>query len=123
MSRLAEPGNMVSIIGGLIGLVVSVLVGGAAIYVGASVVTGEKDYGQALGTSLLGSLALVLLGWIPILGGIVALIVWVGVINWRYEGGWVNAAIIGFVAWLVAVVASIALGVVGVANIVGIPSV
>jgi len=114
---------MVSVLGGLIGLVVSLLVGGAAIYVAASFVTGEKDYVQALGTALVGSLALVFLGWIPLVGGIVALVVWVGVINWRYEGGWVNAAIIGFVAWLAALLASIVLGVLGVANVVGIPGV
>jgi hypothetical protein len=32
------------------------------------------------------------------------LLVWVGVINWRYPGGWGKAAIIGVGAWLSALV-------------------
>jgi hypothetical protein len=31
-------------------------------------------------------------------------VVWIGVINWRYPGGWIKAATIGLGAWLSALV-------------------
>jgi hypothetical protein len=34
----------------------------------------------------------------------VALVAWIGVINWRYPGGWKDAIVIGLVAWLAALV-------------------
>jgi len=31
-----------------------------------------------------------------------ALVVWIGVLKWRYPGGWGTAAVVGFVAWVAA---------------------
>lgn len=42
--------------------------------------------------------------WIPSLGPIIALPVWISVTNWRYEGGWIKGVAIGGIAWLAAVV-------------------
>jgi uncharacterized membrane protein len=118
---------MVSLLGGLVQFVVSFLVGAAAIYLAADVVLDESNFAHAAVTAAIGSAVLVvasLFTWIPILGqviALVALVAWVGVINARYRGGWANAAIVGGVAWLVAVVASVVLGVLGIVNVVGIP--
>jgi hypothetical protein len=92
------------IIGSVVTFLVALLVGGLAIYFGASLVVGSDDYGHAVVTALLGAIVWALTSWIPLVGLLVALVVWVGVVNWRYPGGWGNAAIIGVVAWLSALV-------------------
>lgn len=95
---------MVPLIGSLVSFVVALLVGGLAIYVSASVVVDVNDYTHAVVTALLGAIAWALTAWIPLFGPLIALIVWVGVIHWRYPGGWVKAGIIGGVAWVTALV-------------------
>ena len=87
--------------------VVSLLVGALAIYVGARLVIDRSaGLGRAVAVALVGALAWALvsffLGWLPIVGPLLALVVWVGVINIAYPGGWGTAAAIGVVAWLVA---------------------
>ena len=93
-----------SIVGSVLAFVVALLVGGLAIYVSARVVADVDDYSHAVITALIGAIAWALVAWIPIplIGTLLALIVWIGVINWRYPGGWVQAAIIGIVAWAAA---------------------
>lgn len=102
---------MLSLIGSVVGFIVSLLIGGLGIYIGARVVTGTDDYGYALITAIVGSviggIVAVLVGWL--FGWIVVLIAWVWVINWRYPGGWGNAIGIGLIAWLSVVVISYAL--------------
>lgn len=93
-----------TIVGSVISFVVALLVGGLAIYVSARFVAGVDDYGHAVITALLGALGWALTSWIPLIGPLIALVVWVGVINWRYPGDWVKAAIIGIVAWASATV-------------------
>jgi hypothetical protein len=90
--------------GSLVAFLVALLVGGLAIYISASIVVGSDDYGHAVITALLGAIGWALTAWIPLVGLLVALVVWIGVINWRYPGGWGNAALIGLVAWLAALV-------------------
>ncbi len=97
------------VLGAVLSFVVALLVGGLGIYAGARVVTGEDDYGYAVVTAFVGAVAWALTSWVPIIGPLIALVVWIGVINWRYEGGWVDAAIIGFVAWLAATVVLVVL--------------
>jgi len=92
------------VLGAVLSFVVALLVGGLGIYAGARVVTGEDDYGYALVTAFVGAVAWALTSWVPVIGPLIALVVWVGVINWRYEGGWIEAAIIGVVAWLASTV-------------------
>ena len=92
----------VPFVGSIVSFVVALLVGGLAIYLSARFVADVDDYGHAVVTALLGALGWALTSWIPLIGSIVALVVWVAVINWRYPGGWVNAAIIGVGAWIAA---------------------
>ncbi|MEM4779967.1 MAG: hypothetical protein QXG03_00140 [Halalkalicoccus sp.] len=92
------------VVGSIVAFVVALLVGGLAIYISANVVMDVQDYSHAVITAFIGAIAWALAAWIPLIGPILALIVWIGVINWRYPGGWVDAAIIGVVAWLAAIV-------------------
>lgn len=93
-----------TLLGSAVAFIVALLVGGLAIFVAASIVTGKRDYSHAVFTALFGAIAWALTAWIPLLGPILALIAWVWVIKWRYKGGWVTAAIIGFIAWASAVI-------------------
>lgn len=95
---------VVPFIGSIVSFIIALLVGGLAIYISASVVTGKKDYSHAIITALFGAIAWALTSWIPLIGLLIALVAWVWVINWRYKGGWTNAAIIGLIAWLSALV-------------------
>lgn len=92
----------------LIVFLVGLLIGGLAIYVGARFIVGSKDYTHALVTALIGAIVLALFGWflsaIPLIGPLLTLLVWIAVINWRYPGGWIDAALIGIIAWLSVIV-------------------
>ena len=90
------------IVGSVIAFVIALLIGGLAIYISARLVVDVDDYSHAVVTAVLGAIGWALTAWIPLIGPLIALIVWVAVIKWRYPGGWVNAAIIGLGAWLSA---------------------
>jgi hypothetical protein len=109
---------------------ISLLIGGLGITVGARLVIDDgAGFGYAFITAAIGALVWGVLsffiGWIPLVGPLLMLVAWVGVINWRYPGGWVSAAGVGFVAWLAAVVVLYVLGVVGLIGpeALGIPGV
>ena len=91
-------------IGSIVAFVVALLVGGLAIYLSARFIVNVDDYSHAVVTAVLGAIGWALTAWIPLIGPLIALVVWVGVINWRYPGGWVKAAIIGGGAWIAALV-------------------
>lgn len=91
-------------VGSLIAFIVALLVGGLAIYISARVIADVDDYSHAVITALLGAIAWALTSWIPLIGPVIALIVWIAVINWRYPGDWIKAVLIGLVAWLSALV-------------------
>ena len=95
---------VVAFLGSVVSFVVALLVGGLAIYLSARFVVDVDDYGPAVVTAFLGAVGWALTSWVPLIGPLVALVVWVGVINWRYPGGWTKAAIIGVGAWLSALV-------------------
>jgi hypothetical protein len=114
----------------IIVFLVSLFVGGLGIYVGVSLATDEAiGFGGAVLTALFGAIAWGLvsffLGWLPLVGALLALIAWIGVINLRHSGGWGTAAVIGLVAWIVAAAVLYALAVAGFvsAGAVGIPGI
>ena len=113
------------IVAALIGFVVSLLIGALGIYIGASFITKVEDYGYAIVTALIGSLVWWLLGWIPLLGPLLALVAYIWVINRRYPGGWGSAIGIALIAWLATLLVVIILGIVGVipAGVTGVPGV
>ncbi|MFW6000564.1 MAG: hypothetical protein ACOCPY_03800 [Halorubrum sp.] len=92
------------VLGAIVSFVVALLVGGLGIYVSGRIVADVDDYSHAVVTALLGAVAWAIGSLIPVIGSIVALVAWVWVINWRYPGGWVKAAIMGVVAWAAALV-------------------
>lgn len=110
---------------GTLVFIIGLLVGGLAIYAAGRVVTDVDDFGQALLTALVGSIVWLLFGWIPLLGSLLALLAWLTVIRAMYPGGWLRAGAVGAAAWAAAVVASAALGLVGihVDGVVGVPGV
>lgn len=115
-------------LGAIISFVVGLLVGGLALYLAARVILGVDDYERAVITALLGAIVWgvtsLIVGWVPLLGPLIVLVAWVGVIKWRYPGGWVDAAIVGFAAWAAAAVGLFVLATVGVdVGAVGIPGV
>lgn len=94
----------IPIVGSIVAFVIALLLGGLAIYLSARILVDVDDYSYAIFTALFGAIAWALTAWIPLFGPLVALFVWVAVINWRYPGGWRKAALIGFVAWVFALV-------------------
>ena len=108
---------------------VSFLVGALAIFAGARLVIDESTgFGRAAAVALVGALAWgavsYFFGWLPVVGPVLALVAWVGVVDVAYPGGWVSAAVVGVAAWVVAVVILYALATVGVVGFdaVGVPA-
>lgn len=115
---------MVEVVSALVTFLVSLLVGGLAIYLGARIVSGEESFEFAVVTALVGAFVWAVvnafLRGVPLVGPFLPLLAWVGVIKWRYGEGWVDAGIIGFVAWVAAVLVLEVLPIAGV-DVFGIP--
>ena len=97
-----------ALIDSIVIFVVSLLIGALGIYVGARVITDVEDYTYAIVTALIGAIVWAVLGaflgWIPFLGPLLVFLAYLGVINWRYPGGWVDALGIALVGWLASFV-------------------
>ncbi|MFC6951318.1 hypothetical protein [Halorubellus litoreus] len=124
---------MATTVSSVIVFVVSLLVGGVAIHLGATFALKGKDYTYAVVTALLGSLA-----WTGVevafsladvslgsLASVLALVVWVGVVKWRYRAGWLRAGLIGVFAWIAALLVLSLLSLLGVTAVdaYGVPGV
>ncbi|WP_254279724.1 hypothetical protein [Haloarcula marina] len=112
----------------ILSFVVGLLVGALAIHLAATVVVGKSTYQKALVTAAIASVAWALtslfLGWLPLVGPLIVLVVYVGVINLQYPGGWLKAAGIGLVAWLASLLVLAILSFVGLGvEVVGVPGV
>lgn len=113
----------------LVVFIVSLLIGGLGIHVGATVLAHGGDYSHAVVTAAFGALvwAIVggLFGWIPLLGPLVTLLAYLTVIRWRYGVGWLTAGGIALIGWLSALVVLSVLASAGFADLsaTGIPRV
>lgn len=116
----------------LLVLAVSILVGGLAIHVGSVLALTGEDYEHALVTAVLGGLAWALVDYafaeagLPgRLSSVVGLVVWVAVIGWRYDAGWIRAAMVGLFGWIAALATLAVLDVLGIGGLgaYGIPGV
>ena len=91
----------------IVAFVVSLLVGALGIYLGARILTDVEDYTYAIVTALIASLVWTIVaffvGWVPLLGPLLALIAYVGVINYRYPGGWLDSIGIALIAWIASI--------------------
>ncbi|MWG34062.1 hypothetical protein [Halomarina oriensis] len=112
-------------VGSIIGFVVSLLIGGLGIYVGARVIAGVDDYSKAVITALIGAIAWAVGSLIPLVGFLVALVAYLAVVNWQYPGGWLRAAGISFVAWLASLLVLFVLALLNVVafEALGVPGV
>lgn len=116
---LQANGNQEAIISAVFVFLVSLLIGTAAIHLGAQVMI-DRDTGflRAAVTALIGAIVYTLigffLGWIPFLGPLLMLIAWIGIINLQYPGGWGTAIGIGLIAWIVAILILFALNTLGI---------
>jgi hypothetical protein len=92
------------VLGSIVAFVVSLLIGGLGIYVGARFIVDVEDFSYAVVTALVGGLLWgIIQFFVPLIGGIVALIAYLWLINRRYPGGWVEAILITLVAWIAVV--------------------
>lgn len=116
---LQANGNQEAIISAVFVFLISLLIGTAAIHLGAQVMI-DRDTGflRAAITALIGAIVYTLigffLGWIPFLGPLLMLIAWIGIINLQYPGGWGTAIGIGLIAWIVAILILFALNTLGI---------
>lgn len=120
--------SSVPVIDAVFVFVVSLIIGAIGIYTGARLLIDEDtSFWLALVTAFLGAVVwgvvAFFIGWIPILGPLLTLIVWIGFINWQYPGGWGTAIGIAVVAWIVTAVILYILNVLGVVGLtaIGVP--
>ena len=107
----------------LLTFAVSLLVGGGALHVGTHVVSDARNYAHAVLTALLGAVVWAVLEPVALLGELLALVAWIGVVRWRYRLGWLRSIGVAVVAWTVAVVVLAALELVGAGPVsaLGVP--
>jgi hypothetical protein len=116
----------------LLVLAVSLLIGGLAIHIGAKFAFASKEYSDAVFTALVGAvawtlvdIALASVGIGGLLASVVGLLVWISVVRWQYDVGWIRAGIVGIGAWLSALIVLGVLGLFGVGNLdaFGVPGI
>lgn len=85
---------------------VSLLIGGLGIHLGALLIADSRDYAHAVVTAGIGALVWALVTAVVggAIGSVLALFAYLLVVKWRYRTGWIAAGGIALVAWLVALV-------------------
>lgn len=107
--------------------IVGLVIGAAGIHLGASYVIGSSTWQMALITAMIGAsvwgIATFFIGWIPIWGSLFTLIIWLAAVNFIYPEGWISAAKIASIAWVVSLIAIHIVEYIGLRDVdaVGIP--
>ncbi|MFA9516152.1 hypothetical protein ACERIT_02870 [Halopenitus sp. H-Gu1] len=94
------------VVASIVAFLVSLLVGGLAIFIAASIVVDSRSYEHAVVTALIGAIVWAIAGaftGVPLVGELLPLLAWIGVIKWRYRASWIDAGIMGFLAWAAAI--------------------
>lgn len=122
---MAPPTVGPGLIDSLAALLENLLVGGLGILAGTQLVAGDGNLVRATITAAIGALVWAFLDGIPLIGPLVALLAWIGVLHVRHDTGWTGAAVAGFVAWIVAGTLALLLSAIGlpVTEVVGVPGV
>jgi hypothetical protein len=95
---------------GLVSLVVGVLVGGAAIYLGVplganhATPTVEDAFVTATVGAVLSVVATLLFGWIPLVGAMLSAAAWIGAVGQRTAANPPTAVGVGLIAWGITLV-------------------
>ncbi len=128
MSEVVLLLDSIPYIGPLVVFLVSLIIGALGIYIGAKLIIDEDTgFSHALITALIGAIIWTILsaffGWIPGLGPLIVLIVWIWYINHRYPGGWFAAIAIALIAMLVVWIILYLLQMVGIDGLtaIGVP--
>jgi len=126
MFELQGASGSLTVEGSLVVLVVGLLVGGLAVHLGSIVALKSRSYVHAVVTAGLGALTWWLLDLLLAelsvgvgsgLASLLGLLVWAVVLRWRYEAGWLRAALIGALAWIAALAVLAVLQALGVSGI------
>lgn len=113
----------------IIVFLISLLIGGLGIYIGALAITDTRDYTYAVFTALLGAIIWAIMGvffgWIPFLGPLIVFLAYLAVINARYPGGWIDAVGITLIAWISILIVLYILAIIGMTEFeaAGVPGV
>jgi hypothetical protein len=108
--------TLAALMASLVGFIITLLVEGFVIYVAGRIVVGAKaTFGGAFKIALLGTVIGFILGIVlPVIGTILALIVWLYLIKSTFDTGWLAALAIGIMAVVVSVAIVIVLVAMGV---------
>ena len=93
----------------LIGLIVNVVV----LWVSQKIVLPtekEKGFLSILALAIIGAVVTFVLGFIPVIGWLIAIVVWVWIIKAWFNIGWLHAIAIAILAWVIMYVVSYILG-------------
>jgi hypothetical protein len=125
---VAQASSDVSFVSVIFVFIVNLIIGAIGIHTGARLlIDQDTGFSRAVATAFIGAIIWAVvaffIGWIPILGPILTLIVWVGVVNWQYPGGWGTAAGIGIVSWIVVLIILYVLSLIDIVglNAIGVP--
>ncbi|WP_330632411.1 hypothetical protein [Halocatena halophila] len=128
MSEVVLLLDSIPFIGPLIVFLVSLIIGALGIHTGAKLIIDEgTSFSHALMTALIGAIIWAIvaffIGWIPGLGPLIVLLVWIWYINHRYPGGWFAAIAIAVIAMIVVWIILYLLQMIGIDGLtaVGVP--
>lgn len=109
----------------LVSFLVSLVALAFVLYIAGKMVVGKRaTFGKALAIAFLGTVIGFLISlFIPLIGWLIALLVWLYLIKSYYSTGWLSAFGIAILAVIVAIVVGIILGLIFGVTIIGLGSI